>query len=104
MFSAGVYISGTEQKLKLKFSMQTYLTHLNSIFEYYHASVNLDREYVLHLEDENVYRPVLKNKTATMCFCQKNFSSFGSLLPYGPAVSFFLVAALKSLNPPFCYE
>ena len=40
---------------KLKFSMQTHLTHINTIFEYCHASVNSDNLDILHLEDRNVY-------------------------------------------------
>ena len=34
-----VYISGTEQNRKLNLSMQTHLTHINTILEYCHASV-----------------------------------------------------------------
>ena len=42
MFSGGeVMFSGTEH-MKLKFSMLTYLTHINTILEYYHALV-IDR-------------------------------------------------------------
>ena len=37
-----VIISGTEHNMKLKFSMLTYLTHINTILEYYHASVIID--------------------------------------------------------------
>ena len=54
-----VYILGTEHDLELKFSMQTNLTDINTIFEYCHASVNLNNVYVLYLEYGNVYRPVL---------------------------------------------
>ena len=52
-----VYISDTEHRpsRKLKFSMQTYLTHINIIFEYCHASVILDNVDVLYLEDGNVF-------------------------------------------------
>ena len=53
-----VYILGTEHDLELKFSMQTNLTDINTIFEYCHASVNLNSVYVLYLEYGNVYRPV----------------------------------------------
>ena len=69
-----VSISGREHNWKLKFSLQTHLTHINTIFKYCHASVNLDNVHVLCLEDENVYRPVLKNKTAAMSyvFLKKN--------------------------------
>ena len=35
-------ISGIEQNMKLKFSLLTYLTHINTILEYYHASVIID--------------------------------------------------------------
>ena len=42
-----VNISGTEHLWKLKFGMQTHLTHRNTIFEYSHASVNLDNVDVL---------------------------------------------------------
>ena len=34
-----VIISGTEHNMKFKFSMLTYLTYINTILEYYHASV-----------------------------------------------------------------
>ena len=38
MFSGGdVIISGTEQNMKLKFSLLTYLTHINTILEYNRA-------------------------------------------------------------------
>ena len=37
-----VIISGTQQNMKLKFSLLTYLTHINTILEYYHASVVID--------------------------------------------------------------
>ena len=37
--------------MKLKFSMQTHVTHINTISEYYHASMNLDNVDVLYLED-----------------------------------------------------
>ena len=36
---------------KLKFSMQTHLTHINIIFEYCHASMSLDNVNVLYLEE-----------------------------------------------------
>ena len=37
MFSGGgeVFSSGTEHNMKLKFSMVIYLTHINTILEYY---------------------------------------------------------------------
>ena len=35
---------------------------------------------ILHLEDGNVYRPVLKNKTATMFFLKKPFLVYISVL------------------------
>ena len=53
-----IYISGTKhnRKLKWKFSMQTHLTHINTIFEYCHASVIIDNVLdVVYLEDENIY-------------------------------------------------
>ena len=37
-----VYISGTEHNIMLKFSMLTYLTHINTLLDYYHASVIID--------------------------------------------------------------
>ena len=38
MFSVwDLYISGTEYNCKFKFSMQTHLTHTNTIFEYCNA-------------------------------------------------------------------
>ena len=49
-----VCISGTEYNRKLKFSMLTYLTHINTIFEYCLASVNVDNVNVLYLENGNV--------------------------------------------------
>ena len=78
-----VYISGAKHNRTLKFSMQTCLTHINIIFElfeYYHASVILDNEDVLYLEDGNVCRPVLKNNTAPMFFSQKAFPN--SITPF----------------------
>ena len=43
MFSGrDVIISSTEQNMKLKFSLLTYLTHVNTILEYYHDSVIMD--------------------------------------------------------------
>ena len=59
----GVYISGTEHNWKLKFSMQTHLTHINNIFDYYLNNVD-----VLYLEDGNAYRPVLKKIKPQLCF------------------------------------
>ena len=45
--------------MKLKFSMLTYLTHINTLLEYYHASDSvINRSMVLmfcNLEDENVH-------------------------------------------------
>ena len=69
----GQYISCKEHKRKLKFSMQTHLTYINTIFEYCHASVIIANVNVLYSEDGKVYRPVLKNKTATMFFSPKPF-------------------------------
>ena len=46
---------------------------MNTIFEYCHTSVILDNVDILYLEDENVYRPVLKNKIATMILLKKPF-------------------------------
>ena len=47
------------------------------LFEYCHASVKLYNVDVLYLEYGNVYRPVLKNKTATMLFPKKKtFSNY----------------------------
>ena len=55
--------------------MQTRLTeiHVNTLFEYCHASVNLDNVDILYLENGNVYRPRLKHKTATIFFLKKLF-------------------------------
>ena len=52
-----VWISGTGHNGKLKFSMYmyTHLTHLNTIFEFYHVSLTLDNANVLYLEDGNGY-------------------------------------------------
>ena len=61
--------------MHLKFNMLTHLTHRNTIFEYDHASMILGNEGVLYLEDGDVYRLILKNKTATMFFLKKTFSS-----------------------------
>ena len=67
----GVIISSTEQNMKLKFSLLTYLTHINTTLECYHASVIYDVD-VLYLEDGTVHRLLLKNKTAA------TFSSYGT--------------------------
>ena len=75
MFGGGggcIYISGIEQNWKVKVSIQTNLTHINTIFEYFHASANSGNVDVLYLEDGNVCRPVLKNKTSTMFFLKKS--------------------------------
>ena len=71
--SGGMCVHGTgiERNRKLKFSMQTHLTHTNTIFKYFHASVILDIVDVLYLEGKNV----LKNKTATVFFMKKLFYS-----------------------------
>ena len=53
--------------------MKTHPTDINALFEYCHASLNLDNVDVLYFEYGNVYRPVLKNKTATMFCLQKRF-------------------------------
>ena len=42
MFSGDVIISGTEQNMKLRLSLLTYLTHINTTLEYYHASLIID--------------------------------------------------------------
>ena len=62
MFFGDVNISVTEQSRKLKFSMQTCLTHINIIFEYCLTSAILDKVDALHLEYWNVSRPVLKKQ------------------------------------------
>ena len=38
----GMYISGTEHNMKLKFRMLTFLTCINTILEHYNASVIID--------------------------------------------------------------
>ena len=55
--------------------MQTHLTHKETISEYCHASVILDYIDVLHSEDRNKYRPVLKT-IPQLFFSHKTFSSF----------------------------
>ena len=67
------YFSGTERNRKLKFSIHTHLTHINTIFEYYHAPVNLDNADVLYLEDVNVHKPVLEKENHTYISFSKNF-------------------------------
>ena len=62
-------ILGTEHIWKLNFSMQTHLTLINTIFEYWHASVNLGYVFVLYMDDGNAYRPQLY-------FFSKKFSCF----------------------------
>ena len=66
-----IHRTGIEHNRKLKFSMQTHLTHINTIFKYFHASVILDIVDVLYLEGKNV----LKNKTGTVFFMKKLFYS-----------------------------
>ena len=46
---------------------------LNTIFAYCHASVKLDNVDILYLENRNLFRPILKNKTATMFSLKKPF-------------------------------
>ena len=68
-----IIISGREHSRKLKFSMQSYLTHINIIFEYCQASVIIDNVDVLYLEDRNVYtRLVLKKQYHNHVFFSKN--------------------------------
>ena len=59
-----IHRTGIEHNRKLKFSMQTNLTHINTIFKYFLPSVILDIVDVLYLEGKNV----LKNRTATVFF------------------------------------
>ena len=42
MFTAAMSLSQLHHNIKLKFSMLTYLTHIHTILEYYHASVIID--------------------------------------------------------------
>ena len=68
-----MYISQVQnivERFKIQY-MQTHLTYINSIFEYCHASVNLDN--VVFLEYGNVYRRVLKNKPQLCFFSKKLF-------------------------------
>ena len=51
-----IYFSDIEHNAKLNFSLETHLTHINTIFEYCHASVILDNVDVLYLEEENLCR------------------------------------------------
>ena len=53
--------------------MLTHLTHIDTIFEYYHDSMILGNEDVLYLEDGNVYRLVLKTKPQLCFFSKKLF-------------------------------
>ena len=62
-----MYNSGSEHNCKLKISMQT-RWYFDTLV-YCHNNVN-----VLYSEDGNVYRPILKYKTATMFFFSKAFS------------------------------
>ena len=56
--------------MKLKFSLETSLIHINAIFENCYASAILDRSNVgvLYFKHSNVYRPVQKNETAKKLF------------------------------------
>ena len=60
----GAYISGTEHNWKLKFSMQPgiYLTHLNTIFEYYHVFSEFRSCRCFLFKRCKCIYPVLKNK------------------------------------------
>ena len=61
-------ISGTEHNRKLKFSRQTYLTHINTIFEYCHASVILGNVDVLYsdlLQEKRINTLCVKSLTLT---------------------------------------
>ena len=55
-----MYISGTEHNRKLKFSMQTHLRYIKTIFEYCNASENLGNVDVSYLEVGISIEPVLK--------------------------------------------
>ena len=87
--SEGGCISGTEYKRKLKLSMQTHQTHINTVFEYCHASVILDNINVLYLEDLNEYRSAVKNKNRNYVFFLKKL---------------FLVSRIFSHDSKFSYR
>ena len=61
--------------MKLKFSMQTDLKHINTILKYCHAPVITDVD-VLHLKEATLYKPVLKTKTATVFFLKTLFQFY----------------------------
>ena len=67
-----IYISVTEHYWKLKVSMQTHLTQINTVFEYCHASMNLDHVDILYFE-MGMFSP--EKKEPQLCFFSKNFSS-----------------------------
>ena len=48
-------IASTENNWKLKFSMQTSMTQIKTIFTYCHGSVNLDNVNVLYLAYGHVH-------------------------------------------------
>ena len=98
MFCGGctVCMSGAEHSWKLKFIMQTYLTHVNIILEYCHASVVLENVDVLYLEDGNVCRLVLKNSTTTMV-SENTFSSYFKLC-INKHLNFFFVVLEQCFN------
>ena len=53
----------------MKFSIQTHLTHINTILEYCHASVIIDNADILYLKDWNVQSGSEKNPQ--LCFFLK---------------------------------
>ena len=84
----GVYISGTEHNMQLKFSILTYLTHIKTLLEYYHVSLIIDD--LLYVKDGNLYRLVLKNKFPAMFFLKKPFSSL-------VGISLFILQTLSKI-------
>ena len=60
----------------------TYKHNIN--FGFCHASVNLDNVDLLYLEDLNVHKPVLENKTATVFFLKKPFLVWSSKYKFRP--------------------
>ena len=62
--------------------MQTHLTHINTIFEYWHSSVILNNVDVSYLEDGNIYIGQFWKLNRNYAFYQKKTSLVDKAVPH----------------------
>ena len=74
-----IIFSGTEHKMKLKFSMLTYLTHINTILEYYHALV-INRSMMSMFRKMGIYIIIIIIKQNKVTIIQDINKKLGNLL------------------------